>query len=122
MAEQRASRPWSSPVNTAMMRKRHKFGIDGRILLVPVIFPCTIAIPFAREVTHQIACAALAALVWCAAKIAWQYNPYLLDDLMAELRSPKLLTDRPLVIARKPRVGWLRFLDRRESAQREPVR
>jgi hypothetical protein len=76
-----------------MTKKRHKFGIDGRILLVPIIFPCVIAIPFGRDFVHQLAFAALAALLWLGAKVLWEINPYFIDDFMAEVRFPAMLTD-----------------------------
>jgi len=93
MAAERYTRTSASPVHAAMMQKRHKFGVDGRILLVPIIFPCVVAIPFAHTFLHQVMCAGIAALVWFLAKIAWGYNPYLLDDFMAECSSPRALSD-----------------------------
>jgi hypothetical protein len=91
------SRPWASPVHASMTKKRHKFGIDGRILLVPIIFPCVIAIPVGRDFVHQLAFAALAGVLWLGAKVLWEINPYFIDDFMAEVRFPAILTDeRPL--------------------------
>jgi hypothetical protein len=86
-------RPWASPVHASMTKKRHKFGIDGRILLVPIIFPCIIAIPFGQDFAHQLAFAALAAVLWLGAKVLWEVNPYCIDDFMAEVRFPAILTD-----------------------------
>jgi len=86
-------RPWASAVHAAVTKPRHKFGVDGRLLLVPIIFPCALAVPFGRDFAHQALFALVAALLWLAAKIAWEFNPYLLDDLAAEMRHPRVLTD-----------------------------
>jgi len=93
MAERHSTRPWASPVHASMTKKRHKFGIDGRILLVPVIVPCVIAIPFGHDFAHQLGYAAVAAVLWFAAKVLWEINPYALDDFMAETRLPHALSD-----------------------------
>lgn len=76
-----------------MTKKRHKFGIDGRILLVPIIFPCIVAVPFGRDIVHQLEFAGLAAGLWLIAKVLWEMNPYFIDDFMAETRMPKALSD-----------------------------
>jgi hypothetical protein len=94
------ARPWASPVHASMTKKRHKFGIDGRLLLVPIIFPCVIAIPFGGTFVHQLAFTALAAVLWLAAKVLWEFNPYCIDDFMAEVRFPAMLTDERFPRAR----------------------
>jgi hypothetical protein len=94
MAERYAPRrEWSSPVHAPMTKKRHKFGVDGRILLVPIIFPCLFAVPFGHDFAHQVEFAALAGVLWLIAKALWEWNPYFLDDFMAEFRMPQTLAD-----------------------------
>ena len=94
MSEQYSNgRPWASTVHAAVTKPRHKFGVDGRLLLVPIIFPCAIAVPFGGSFVKQLGFAIVAVVFWFAAKVAWEFNPYLLDDLAAEMRHPRVLTD-----------------------------
>jgi hypothetical protein len=53
----------------------------------------THSVPFGRDFVHQLAFAALAALLWLGAKVLWEINPYFIDDFMAEVRFPAMLTD-----------------------------
>lgn len=94
MADRQPSRrEWASPVHASMTKKRHKFGVDGRLLLVPIVFPCLLAVPFGHNFLQQVAFAALAAVTWLGAKALWELNPYLLDDFMAEARMPQSMSD-----------------------------
>jgi hypothetical protein len=86
-------RVMASPVHASMMKKRHKFGIDGRLLLVPIIFPCIITIPFVTGFQHQLVLAALAAVLWTLAKVLWELNPYAIEDFFAEVKFPKMLSE-----------------------------
>jgi hypothetical protein len=85
-------RAWASPVYASMLKKRHKFGIDGRILLCPIILPTILAIPFAHGFWNQLSFAGVAVLIWMIAKALWQFNPYFIDDLMAEFKSPSFFS------------------------------
>lgn len=86
-------RAMASPVHASMLKKRHQFGVDGRLLLFPIIFPCLISIPFVRDFGHQLEFAAIAALLWVGAKALWEMNPYAIDDFFAEVRLPKVLSE-----------------------------
>jgi hypothetical protein len=85
-------RAWASPVHASMLKKRHQFGIDGRLLLFPIGFPCLIMIPFAGGFGRQVLLVALAAILWMGAKVLWEFNPYALDDLLAEIKFPAFLS------------------------------
>jgi hypothetical protein len=85
-------RVWASPVHASMLKKRHQFGIDGRLLLFPIICPCIVVIPFCGSFVHQVLLVALAATLWMGAKVLWEFNPYALDDLLAEIKFPAFLS------------------------------
>lgn len=88
----RAARPWASPIESAIIRPRHKFGIDGRLLVCPVIFPCAFAIVFAHG-WWQAGMAVVTFACWTAAKVLWEFDPWFIDDFQVELASPRSFTD-----------------------------
>ncbi len=93
MSNSTTPRRWASPVHSAITRPRHKFGVDGRLLLCPIVFPCLLAILFGRDFIHQVAFAALTTILWLGAKVLWEINPYFLDDVISEARSPRVLSE-----------------------------
>ena len=95
MTDDGSSRRWATPVHGAITKPRHKFGIDGRLLFCPIIVPTLVALPIAHPFTQQITLAILGFLLWTIAKVQWEMNPYLLDDVVAELRAPRILCDAP---------------------------
>ena len=95
MSDEATSRVWATPVHGAITKPRHKFGIDGRLLFCPVVVPTLLAIPFAHPFMQQIVLAGIGFVLWACAKVMWELNPYLLDDVAAELRAPRYLSDAP---------------------------
>lgn len=85
-------RAMASPVYASMLKKRHQFGIDGRLLLFPILFPLGIAIPFSHDFGHQLTFAVLTTVGWGIAKVLWSVNPYMIDDFMAEIKYPAFLS------------------------------
>jgi len=95
MTDEASSRLWATPVHGAITKPRHKFGIDGRLLFCPVVVPTLLAIPFAHPFMQQLVLAGIGFVLWAIAKVLWEVNPYLLDDVAAELRAPRYLSDAP---------------------------
>ncbi|MGH7707200.1 MAG: hypothetical protein ACREM8_02805 [Vulcanimicrobiaceae bacterium] len=102
-----SERPWSSPIPSATIKPRHKFGIDGRLLLVPILFPCAVATIFAHGMI-QFAFIAGTLLLWLIAKAVWEWNPWIIDDFQREIALPHAMTDTRRV--RSPRRGWRQWL------------
>jgi hypothetical protein len=87
-------RPWSTKVENSLLRPRGKFGMDGRLLLCPVFFPCC-AFGLISHGLPQIYWYGGAFAFWVAAQFLWQIAPWFIDDLLAELRVPKWFVDVP---------------------------
>ncbi|GAC1501712.1 MAG: hypothetical protein NVS1B2_26960 [Vulcanimicrobiaceae bacterium] len=96
MIDETASRRWATPVHASITKRRHKFGVDGRLLFCPIAFPTIPAILFAYgHPLTQMVYAGIGFGFWALASIAWAINPYLLDDVAAEFASPTHLSDVP---------------------------
>lgn len=87
-----ATRAWSSPIESATARPRHRFGIDPRLLVFPIILPCGVALLFSHG-WWQVAMAFVTLLAYTAAKVQWEMNPFFINDLQIELASPKTMAD-----------------------------
>ena len=105
-------RPWASPIDSAIIKPRHKFGIDGRLLFMPIILPCGVAILFSHgwwQFWNAVICVAF----WLAARVLWEWDPWFIDDYQTECALPHSLTDVAYEARRRPsamgrRLRWLR--------------
>jgi hypothetical protein len=85
-----SERPWSHAINKAAWKRRHKFGIDGR-LLIGVVCPLLLLGGFGFSLGRlvMIVFVLLAAAVWFAGKLQWEHDPWLIDKLLIEMRLPR---------------------------------
>jgi hypothetical protein len=83
---QLAARTWSKPLAAAATRPRHFFWMDRRWFVLCAF--CCLPATFASDLRWQIAFGVTAVLLGLAGIIAWRRNPYLIDELQAELSLP----------------------------------
>ncbi len=85
-----SERPWSHAINKAAWKRRHKFGIDGR-LLIGVVCPLLLLGGFGFSLGRlvMIVFVLLAAAVWFAGKLQWEHDSWLIDKLLIEMRLPR---------------------------------
>jgi hypothetical protein len=88
------SRPWLSSIENAVIRPRHKFGIDGRLLLCPILVPFAL-FGLCSRMPIQLYWYGAAFVGWLVAQVLWEFSPWLIDDLLAERRLPKWFVDVP---------------------------
>ncbi len=83
-------RPWSHAINKAAWKRRHKFGIDGR-LLIGAVCPLLLLGGFGFSLGRlgMIVFVLLAAVAWFAGKLQWEHDPWLINKLLNEMRLPR---------------------------------
>ena len=88
------SRPWVSTVENSIIRPRHQFGTDGRLLLFPIAIPFCLFGLFSR-MPVQLYWYGGAFVCFLIARTIYQFWPWLIDDALAEWRVPKWFIDVP---------------------------
>ena len=89
MKDEHLTRPWAHAINKAAWTRRHKFGVDGRLLYVicPLLIFGGFGFSFGR--VAMLLSVLAAGAVWFAGKLLWAYDPWFLDRMFLELRFPR---------------------------------
>ncbi|MFZ1125373.1 MAG: hypothetical protein WAN59_09590 [Candidatus Baltobacteraceae bacterium] len=86
MKRQLAARTWSKPLASSATRPRHFFWMDRRWFVLCAF--CGVPTAFAPDFRWQVVFAAAGVLLGVVGIFAWRHNPYLIDELQAELALP----------------------------------